>query len=91
LDGAVAQTVRVANNDDVIPLSQPVTLRDGREVDHITIKKGQELHIPILAINKSKDLWGEDAEDFRPERWLEGLPSQVTDNVKGGASVFSHM
>ncbi|KAF9463000.1 cytochrome P450 [Collybia nuda] len=35
----------------------------------IRVKRGDIISIPIQAINKSKDLWGEDALEFRPERW----------------------
>ncbi|KAJ7241325.1 cytochrome P450 [Mycena haematopus] len=30
---------------------------------------GQRIHIPILAINTDKEIWGDDAGEFRPERW----------------------
>jgi cytochrome P450 len=33
----------------------------------------------MWAINKSKKLWGEDAREFKPERWLK-------DKVNGGAT-----
>jgi len=31
------------------------------------VKKGDTIFIPILAINRAKDIWGEDAAVFRPE------------------------
>jgi cytochrome P450 len=33
--------------------------------------------VPILAINRSKALWGEDAGEFMPERW-EAVPEAVS-------------
>lgn len=43
----------------------------------------------ILLIQRRKDLWGEDAEVFRPERWLpmlagdeEGVHAQVGDGAR---------
>ncbi|KAJ7750028.1 hypothetical protein B0H14DRAFT_3166951 [Mycena olivaceomarginata] len=41
------------------------------------ISKGQMIHIPILAINTDKEIWGEDAREFEPERW-ESLPDAVS-------------
>lgn len=44
------------------------------------VKKGQQIHIPIRdGINVDEDIWGSDAYEFRPERWLEkgGLPKSV--------------
>lgn len=35
------------------------------------IPKGTEVIIPIWAINRSPELWGEDADEFKPERWLD--------------------
>ncbi|KAJ8072363.1 hypothetical protein PM082_015922 [Marasmius tenuissimus] len=73
----IQSTVRIAMKDDVIPLSQPFVDRYGKQHDHLEVKKGQPIVVPILAINKDKSLWGEDAEDFKPERWEE-LPEGVS-------------
>lgn len=90
LDAPVAQVARMATENDRIPLSKPVKLRDGREIDYVDVRKGQVIHVPIIAIHKSKEMWGEDAEEFRPERWLEGIPESVTADAKG-ASAFSSL
>jgi len=34
--------------------------------------------IPILVVNRSKELWGEDALEFKPERWIQPLPEAVS-------------
>ncbi|KAL0064343.1 hypothetical protein AAF712_008789 [Marasmius tenuissimus] len=72
----VTFTLRQAMEDDVIPLGAPFVDRYGRRHESLEVKKGQSVIIPILAINKDKSLWGEDAEEFRPERW-ENLPEAV--------------
>jgi len=43
----------------------------GRTTDHIYVKDKQVVFLSILAYNKSKAIWGEDAEEFKPERWLD--------------------
>ncbi|KAK0455182.1 cytochrome P450 [Desarmillaria tabescens] len=72
----VPSTIRVAAKDDVIPLRHP--FRDNRGIlhDSILVKKGEMITIPIMALNRDKSLWGEDAEDYRPERW-EKVPEAV--------------
>ncbi|TFY63922.1 hypothetical protein EVJ58_g2971 [Rhodofomes roseus] len=72
----VPVTAREACRDDVIPLNAPYTDRHGQVHDHIEIQKGTAILIPILALNRSKTLWGEDAFEFKPERW-EKLPEAV--------------
>lgn len=57
-------TIRVAIEDDMIPLSHPVKLRDGRVMREVCIRKGSYVHIPIEGLNMSKDIWGEDALIF---------------------------
>ncbi|KAG8909309.1 hypothetical protein FRC01_007020 [Tulasnella sp. 417] len=58
-------TLRVAAKDDRIPTS------DGTEV---LIRAGQFVHIAFEAFNTRKDVWGEDAFEFKPERWAN-LPT----------------
>ena len=60
-------TIRVAIEDDRIPVSEPITLRDGTVIPkggHITIRKGSYVHIPIEGLNYSSDIWGPTAQEF---------------------------
>ncbi|KAG6856730.1 hypothetical protein H0H87_001330 [Tephrocybe sp. NHM501043] len=73
----VPSTIREATQDDILPLNQPFTDRKGVVHEGIRVRKGQTIQIPILAMNRSKELWGEDARMFRPERW-ESTPEAIT-------------
>ncbi|KAF8554640.1 cytochrome P450 [Imleria badia] len=42
-----------------------------------SISKGDPIVIPILAINRSRELWGPDAHEFKPERW-QNIPDAVS-------------
>ncbi|KAJ7272270.1 cytochrome P450 [Mycena rebaudengoi] len=77
---------RMAYVDDVLPLSTPYTDPTGIVHDNIPIRKGQQLYIPLLAVNTDKALWGEDAAEFKPERW-DHLPEAV----KAIPSVWSNL
>jgi fatty acid omega-hydroxylase len=58
--------LKVALNDDVLP--------DGSE-----IQKGDVVVYNIFAMGRSKDVWGDDADEFKPERWLNmASPSSFT-------------
>lgn len=35
----------------------------------MAVEKGQTVIYSILGVHKRKDIWGEDADEFRPERW----------------------
>lgn len=64
----VHSTIRCATKDDTIPISSPIVLRDGTEIkttDGIHIRKGTYVHIPIEGLNMSKDIWGDDAREFK--------------------------
>lgn len=67
----VTNTMRIARNDDCVPVSQPYRDKAGQLRDHIRLKKGDIITIPMQAINKSKAIWGEDADEFAPDRWLD--------------------
>ncbi|KAF9255031.1 cytochrome P450 [Marasmius fiardii PR-910] len=66
----VPVTSRTALKDDVIPLW-------GESYRTIKVKKGTNIAMSIVSVNRDKELWGEDAEDFRPERWSRNLPDAV--------------
>ncbi|KAI6037481.1 cytochrome P450 [Pisolithus marmoratus] len=81
LDAVVQETLRIhpaapdfirqADEDDVIPLSEPVQTASGEVVDSIAIERGTVIGISISCVNCSEAIWGPDAKIFRPERWLE--------------------
>ncbi|KAH0839443.1 cytochrome P450 [Lanmaoa asiatica] len=68
---------RMAAVDDVIPLSKPVCTRSGKLVDHISVAKGTYLSVSVPSVNRSTTLWGPDAKEFKPERWIgeKGIPA----------------
>lgn len=37
----------------------------------IFISKGDNVHVIFGALHYDKTIWGDDAEEFRPERWVE--------------------
>ncbi|KAF9445293.1 cytochrome P450 [Macrolepiota fuliginosa MF-IS2] len=52
----------------------PMTFRKAAKTDYVDgvlIPEGTLLYIPIRVINTHTSIWGPDAEDFRPSRWLD--------------------
>lgn len=64
---AIHTTSRIASKHDVIPIDparSPSAPKHG-----VRIEPGTLIIVPIEAIGRLKSLWGDDADDFRPERW----------------------
>ena len=68
----VHSSLRVATQDDEVPTSYPVkfrNLRDGAVVEDIgktiSVPKGSFVHVPIEAFNLDKEVWGNDAWEFK--------------------------
>ncbi|KAN0121108.1 cytochrome P450 [Russula decolorans] len=76
LHSPVPNTVRAPTKDTVIPLSEPFIDRHGVKRHELRVREGDMILIPILAIHRLKSLWGEDADEFKPERW-EAIPEAV--------------
>jgi cytochrome P450 len=55
---------RYANKDTTIPRGGG---KDGKS--KIFIKKGSTVEYSVHVMHRRQDLWGPDADDFRPERW----------------------
>ncbi|KAI9458346.1 cytochrome P450 [Lactarius psammicola] len=62
---------RVAGQDDAIPLAFPVTTKSGRPVSSIPVKKGTLIDIAIHAYQRLPEVWGEDAGEWNPDRFLK--------------------
>ncbi|CED83940.1 astaxanthin synthase [Phaffia rhodozyma] len=73
-------------DEDFIPLAEPVIGRDGSVINEVRITKGTMVMLPLFNINRSKFIYGEDAEEFRPERWLE----DVTDSLNSIEAPYGH-
>jgi cytochrome P450 len=79
-------TQRIAMHDMEIPLQKPFTDKQGVLRGTVRVSKGDLVQIPIRLLNRSTEVWGEDANEFRPERW-----DDIPDAVKGLPSVYGHL
>ncbi|KAJ7438802.1 cytochrome P450 [Mycena galericulata] len=74
---------REAITDAVLQLSTPITGADGAVMSSINVPKGTTIYIAIAAANHNKQIWGEDAVEFRPDRWIDGKAESVTCKMCG--------
>jgi cytochrome P450 len=82
----VSSTHRIAVHDAEIPLQKPFKDRRGIMQSSIRVSKGDSVSVPIRLLNLSTEIWGEDANEFRPERW-ESVPEAVL----ALPSVYGHL
>ena len=64
----VSSTMRVCDSRrgwDEIPLAGTVTDKYGRVSNSVRIRRGDIVSIPIAAVNRRKEVWGEDAMEFK--------------------------
>ncbi|KAF9230508.1 cytochrome P450 [Melanogaster broomeanus] len=82
-------SVRTARKDILLPFSTPIKGVNGAEMRDIVVPKGTNIFISILAANRNREIWGEDALEWKPDRWLKPLPSSVTEAHIPG--IYSHL
>ncbi|KIJ36043.1 hypothetical protein M422DRAFT_261592 [Sphaerobolus stellatus SS14] len=71
LNPILSESYRTNRADDVLPLSEPIQGTDGKVYNELTVSKGTIVVVDVTSTNRRKDLWGEDADQFNPERWLK--------------------
>ncbi len=68
-----------AQSDVVLPLSAPIQDVDGRKVHEIFVPENTNVFVQIYHLNRDPSIWGPDAAEWKPERWLAPLPQSVAD------------
>ncbi|KAJ7188927.1 cytochrome P450 [Mycena filopes] len=84
LDSPVSMLQRRANIDTTIPLWKPIIGVDGEEVTALNVAAGTDFVLVIPPTHRDPEIWGEDALEFKPERWMSPLPDSVADAALPG-------
>ncbi|KAF1317604.1 Cytochrome p450, partial [Globisporangium splendens] len=69
MDAAIHECIRL---NSTAPLTTRVPTRDTTLSDGTFIKKGTSVMTPHYAMGRMKFIWGDSAEEFKPERWIDG-------------------
>ncbi|KAK0187587.1 cytochrome P450 [Armillaria mellea] len=69
---------RKSAQDDVLPLAEPITTSDGKVCSEISISKGQTVMASVYTYNRLPSVWGEDAEEWNPGRFLDNRDIKQT-------------
>ena len=67
-----------ARQDHVLPLQEPILDVDGKMVSEVFVPQGTAVYCNISGVNTDPAIWGPDAKEWKPERWLSPLPDSVT-------------
>ncbi|TFK18274.1 cytochrome P450 [Coprinopsis marcescibilis] len=70
---------RQAKEDAYIPLSHPIVSTDGKVMNEVMVPRGTDLNVSIVSCNRDPLIWGPDAHEWKPERWLSPLPQSVAE------------
>lgn len=49
----------------------------GAAIHGVNLPEGTTIGVNAWTMNRNKEIFGEDVETFRPERWLESPPEQI--------------
>lgn len=88
-DTVVPHLFREAVRDEVVPLSVPVHCKSGNVINELCIPRGTHVIISDIAYHRNKEIWGEDADVWRPSRWLDGTVRTTGANVGVWSNVMS--
>lgn len=97
LDGVVKETLRlypsfplmsrVTSKATTLPLQFPTRSRSGGYTSTVAIPEGAYTIISILAANRHREMWGADANEWRPERWLSSSFTAPTETQEANCSM----
>ncbi|KAK0493395.1 cytochrome P450 [Armillaria luteobubalina] len=88
LNACIKETVRLhplaqslfrqTAQDDVLPLAEPIITSDGKSCSQVPIAKGQVVMASIYTYNRLPSVWGDDADEWNPNRFLDGRDIKQT-------------
>ncbi|KAJ7683293.1 cytochrome P450, partial [Mycena olivaceomarginata] len=81
--------LRTTLADTVLPLATPIYGRDSAEISALHIPRGTEFMLSVHAANRAPSVWGPNAAEWKPARWLVPLPQSVADAPATG--VYQHL
>lgn len=70
-----------------LPLRRPVHLKDGSVVNSIPVARHQGVILGIAAAHRDECVWGGDAWEWRPERWMKSSTGG-DDEAKVGSALL---
>ncbi|KAL4567145.1 hypothetical protein LXL04_022719 [Taraxacum kok-saghyz] len=83
LHAALSETLRLY---PAVPLDGRVADMDDNLPDGFKLKKGDSVYYISYAMGRMPYIWGDDAEDFKPERWLNDNVSNMA-ILQGGPRI----
>ncbi|KAF6748132.1 cytochrome P450 [Ephemerocybe angulata] len=86
---SVPTLFRQARKDTILPFAEPILTRDGKEISEVFVPARTPVTFSILSCNRDPKIWGADAAEWKPQRWLNPLPDSVANARVPG--VYSHL
>ncbi|KAF4038939.1 Cytochrome P450 [Phytophthora infestans] len=74
LEAAIKETLRLF---PVAPISGRTAMRDVTMSNGVFLAKGTSVHMPHYTMGRMKSVWGPDAEEFKPERWIDPVTRKI--------------
>ncbi|KAF6760258.1 cytochrome P450 [Ephemerocybe angulata] len=83
--------LRRVRTDMIMPLHTPIqtSFDPKQKLNEIFVPKDTTIIMSLIGCNRNVDVWGEDAAEWKPERWLEPLRESVVGAKVPG--VYSHL
>jgi cytochrome P450 len=78
-----------SRKDAVLTTSVPIATLDGSTTTTIPVPARTGFFLSILSANRNPAVWGPDALEWKPERWLSPLPQSVLDAKIPG--IYAHL
>ena len=61
--------VKAALTDTILPVGGGPD-----QLSPLFVPKGKRIGIQMYAVHRNREIWGDDVDEFKPERWAEGRP-----------------